>query len=318
MSFLPRQDDPNLIVGLERADDAGVYKLSSELAIVQTVDFITAIVDDPYTFGMIATANSLSDVYAMGAKPVTAMNIIAFPSDTMDISVMTQVLSGALAKLNEAGVTLVGGHSIKNDELKYGLCITGIVHPEKVVTKSAAKVGDKLILTKPLGTGILNTALKAGMLQAETRGRLTEQMVKLNDKAAEAMVSIGANACTDITGFGLIGHACEMAENSGVSIEIFCDKVPFIPETLEFARMGLIPEAMYANREFRTNMVKGSKVDDELLSVLHDPQTSGGLLISVPLEKAEALLASIRQAGDEKTAIVGQVIDKPKSQIILV
>jgi selenide,water dikinase len=143
-------------------------------------------------------------------------------------------------------------------------------------------------------------------------------MVKLNDKAAEAMVSIGANACTDITGFGLIGHACEMAENSGVSIEIFCDKVPFIPETLEFARMGLIPEAMYANREFRTNMVKGSKVDDELLSVLHDPQTSGGLLISVPLEKAEALLASIRQAGDEKTAIVGQVIDKPKSQIILV
>ena len=315
---LPRQNDPNLIVGLERADDAGVYKLSSELAIVQTVDFITAIVDDPYTFGMIATANSLSDVYAMGAKPVTAMNIIAFPSDTMDISVMTQVLSGALAKLNEAGVTLVGGHSIKNDELKYGLCVTGIVHPEKVVTKSAAKVGDKLILTKPLGTGILNTALKAGMLQAETRGRLTEQMVKLNDKAAEAMVSIGANACTDITGFGLIGHACEMAENSGVSIEIFCDKVPFIPETLEFARMGLIPEAMYANREFRTNMVKGSKVDDELLSVLHDPQTSGGLLISVPLEKAEALLASIRQAGDEKTAIVGQVIDKPESQIILV
>jgi len=260
----------------------------------------------------------LSDVYAMGAKPLTAMNIIAFPSDTMDISVMTQVLSGALAKLNEAGVTLVGGHSIKNDELKYGLCVTGIVHPEKVVTKSAAKVGDKLILTKPLGTGILNTALKAGLLKAETNTRLTEQMVKLNDKAAEAMVSIGANACTDITGFGLIGHACEMAENSGVSIEIFCDKVPFIPETLEFARMGLIPEAMYANREFRTNMVKGSKVDDELLSVLHDPQTSGGLLISVPLEKAEALLASIRQAGDEKTAIVGQVIDKPKSQIILV
>ena len=318
MSCLPRQDDPNLIVGLERADDAGVYKLSSELAIVQTVDFITAIVDDPYTFGMIATANSLSDVYAMGAKPVTAMNIIAFPSDTMDISVMTQVLSGALAKLNEAGVTLVGGHSIKNDELKYGLCVTGIVHPEKVVTKSAAKVGDRLILTKPLGTGILNTALKAGMLQAEIKDRFIKQMLRLNDKAAEAMVSIGANACTDITGFGLIGHACEMAENSGVSIEIFCDKVPFIPETLEFARMGLIPEGMYANREFRINMVKGGKVDDELLSVLHDPQTSGGLLISVPLEKAEALLASIRQAGDEKTAIVGQVIDKPKSQIILV
>jgi len=307
-----------LIVGLERADDAGVYKLNSELAIVQTVDFITAIVDDPYTFGMIATANSLSDVYAMGAKPLTAMNVIAFPSDTMDISIMTQVLRGALAKLKEAGVSLIGGHSIKDKELKYGLCITGIVHPEKVVTKSAAKIGDRLILTKPLGTGILNTALKAGMLQDETKARFIEQMVKLNDKAAEAMVAIGVNACTDITGFGLIGHTCEMAESSGVAIEIFCDKVPLISETLEFARMGLIPEGMYANREFRACMVEEGKVDNELLSVLYDPQTSGGLLISVPPEKAEEMLARIRQAGDEEVAIVGQVINKPQSQIILV
>jgi selenide,water dikinase len=318
MCHLPRQDDPNLIIGLERADDAGVYKLNSELAIVQTVDFITAIVDEPYTFGMVAAANSLSDVYAMGAKPVTAMNIIAFPSDTMDISVMTQVLSGALAKLNEAGVTLVGGHSIKDKELKYGLSVTGIVHPEKVVTKSSAKVGDRLILTKPLGTGILNTALKAGMLQAETKDRFIRKMVKLNDKAAEAMVSMGVNACTDITGFGLIGHACEMAENSGVSIEIFCDKVPVIPETLEFARMGLIPEGMYNNQEFRVNMVNSSKVDEVLLSILYDPQTSGGLLISVPSEKVATLLARIRQAGDDEAAIVGQVIDRPKSQIFLV
>ena len=318
MSCLPRQDDPNLIVGLEQADDAGVYKLSSELAIVQTVDFITAIVDDPYTFGMIATANSLSDVYAMGAKPLTAMNIIAFPSDTMDISVMTQVLRGALAKLKEAKVSLIGGHSIKDKELKYGLCITGIVHPEKVITKSAAKVGDKLILTKPLGTGILNTALKAGLLKAETNARLTEQMLRLNDKAAEAMVSMGVNACTDITGFGLIGHTCEMAEGSGVAIEIFCDKIPIIPETLEFARMGLIPEGMHANREFRACMVEEGKVDNDLLSVLYDPQTSGGLLISVPPDKAETLLTRIRQACDEEAAIAGQVINKPKSQIILV
>jgi selenide,water dikinase len=318
MCHLPRQEDPNLIIGFERADDAGVYKLNSELAIVQTVDFITAIVDEPYTFGMIATANSLSDVYAMGAKPVTAMNVVAFPSDTMDISVMTQVLSGALAKLNEAGVTLVGGHSIKDKELKYGLSVTGIVHPEKVVTKSSAKAGDKLILTKPLGTGILNTALKAGMLQAETKDRFIRKMVKLNDKAAEAMVSMGVNACTDITGFGLIGHACEMAENSGVSIEIFCDKVPVIPETLEFARMGLIPEGMYNNQEFRVNMVNSSKVDEVLLSILYDPQTSGGLLISVPSEKVATLLARIRQAGDDEAAIVGQVIDRPKSQIFLV
>jgi len=307
-----------LIVGLEQADDAGVYKLNSELAIVQTVDLITAIVDDPYTFGMIAAANSLSDVYAMGAKPLTAMNIIAFPSETMDISVMTQVLSGALAKLNEAKVSLIGGHSIKDKELKYGLSVTGIVHPDKVVTKSSAKVGDRLILTKPLGTGILNTALKAGMLQDETRAGFTEQMAKLNDKAAEAMVLMGVNACTDITGFGLIGHACEMAEKSGVSIEFFCDKVPFIPETLEFARMGLIPEGMYNNQEFRVNMVKSSKVDEVLLSILYDPQTSGGLLISVPPDKAEEMLARIRQAGDGEAAIVGQVINKPKSQIILI
>ena len=307
-----------MIVGLDRADDAGVYKLSSELAIVQTVDYITAIVDDPYVFGMIAAANSLSDVYAMGGKPVTAMNIIAFPSDTMDISVMTQVLSGSLAKLNEAGVTLVGGHSVRNSELKYGLSVTGVVHPEQVITKSTARVGDRLILTKPLGTGILTTALKAGLLEAETKVRLIEQMARLNNKAAVAMVDIRVSACTDITGFGLLGHTCEMAENSQVAVEIFVDKVPFIPETLEFARMGLVPEGMYANQEFRLDMVKSSKIDEDLLSVLYDPQTSGGLIISVPADKAEALLTSIRRGGDEEAAIVGQVVDKPESHIILV
>jgi selenide,water dikinase len=284
---------------------------------VQTVDFITAIVDDPYSFGMITAANSLSDVYAMGGRPVTAMNIVSFPSETMDISVLTQVLSGALAKLNEAGVTLVGGHSVKNSELKYGLCVTGIVHPQKVVTKSEAKVGDKLILTKPLGTGILTTALKAGLLQAETKARLTKQMVKLNDKAAEVMVSLGAHACTDITGFGLIGHACEMAENSGVAIELYLDKVPFIREVMQFAQMGLIPEGMYANEEFRAHMVEGSQADEDLMAILYDPQTSGGLFIAVSPEKADKMVEQIRQAGDEQAAIVGQVIDSPKSQIIV-
>ena len=306
-----------MIVGLDKPDDAGVYKLSDDIAIVQTVDFITAIVDDPYSFGMITAANSLSDVYAMGGRPVTAMNIVSFPSETMDISVLTQVLSGALAKLNEAGVTLVGGHSVKNSELKYGLCVTGIVHPQKVVTKSEAKVGDKLILTKPLGTGILTTALKAGLLQAETKARLTKQMVKLNDKAAEVMVSLGAHACTDITGFGLIGHACEMAENSGVAIELYLDKVPFIREVMQFAQMGLIPEGMYANEEFRAHMVEGSQADEDLMAILYDPQTSGGLFIAVSPEKADKMVEQIRQAGDEQAAIVGQVIDSPKSQIIV-
>lgn len=306
-----------MIVGLDKPDDAGVYKLSDELAIVQTVDFITAIVDDPYSFGMIAAANSLSDVYAMGGRPVTAMNIVAFPSETMDISVLTQVLSGALAKLNEAGVTLVGGHSVKNTELKYGLCVTGIVHPQKVVTRSEAQVGDKLILTKPLGTGIMTTALKAGLVDEKTKTKLTEQMAKLNDKAAEVMVSLGAHACTDITGFGLIGHACEMAENSGVAIELYLDKVPFIREVMQFAQMGLIPEGMYANEEFRAHMVEGSQADEDLMAILYAPQTSGGLFIAVSPEKADKMVEQIRQAGDEQAAIVGQVIDSPKSQIIV-
>lgn len=315
---LPHQNDPNLIVGLDRADDAGVYKLSSEIAIVQTVDYITAIVDDPYVFGMIAAANSLSDVYAMGGKPVTAMNIIAFPSDTMDISVMTQVLRGSLDKLGEAGVALVGGHSVRNSELKYGLSVTGIVHPKKVITKSNARVGDSLILTKPLGVGILTTALKAGLLKEETKTRLTEQMERLNNKAATAMVDIGVNACTDITGFGLLGHICEMAENSQAAIEISIDKVPFIPETLEFAHMGLVPEGMYANQEFRLDMVNCNNIDEDLLSIMYDPQTSGGLIISVPAEKAEVLLAKIQQGGDKEAAIVGQVVDKLESHIVLV
>ena len=306
-----------MIVGLDKPDDAGVYKLSDELAIVQTVDFITAIVDDPYSFGMITAANSLSDVYAMGGRPVTAMNIVAFPSETMDISVLTQVLSGALAKLNEAGVTLVGGHSVKNNELKYGLCVTGIVHPQKVVTRSEAQVGDKLILTKPLGTGIMTTALKAGLVDEKTKTKLTEQMAKLNDKAAEVMVSLGAHACTDITGFGLIGHACEMAENSGVAIELYSDKVPFIREVMQFAQMGLIPEGMYANEEFRAHMVEGSQADEDLMAILYAPQTSGGLFIAVSPEKADKMVEQIRQAGDEQAAIVGQVIDSPKSQIIV-
>lgn len=307
-----------MIVGLKKADDAGVYKLTDDLAVVQTVDFITAIVDDPYTFGMIAAANSLSDVYAMGGKPVTAMNIVCFPSETMDISVLRQILEGALAKLNEAKVTLVGGHSVKNDELKYGLCVTGVIHPQKVITKSEAKVGDKLILTKPLGTGILTTALKAGLVDEKTKAKLIKQMAALNMKASQVMVSLGAHACTDITGFGLIGHACEMAENSGVAIELYCDKVPFISEVLQFAGMGLIPEGMYANREFRATMTERSgRVDEGLLDIFYDPQTSGGLLISVSPEKADMMLTQLKQAGYPEAAIIGQVVDRPKSQIIL-
>lgn len=305
-------------MGLQRADDAAVYKLRDDLAIVQTIDFITPIVNDPHSFGMIAAANALSDVYAMGAEPVTAMNVVCFPSGTLDIEVLQRILGGALAKMDEAGVTLVGGHSIKDEELKYGLSVTGTVHPQKIITKSEAKPGDKLILTKPLGTGILSTALKAGRLGDKTLQRLTEQMAMLNMKASRVMVSLGAHACTDVTGFGLLGHACEMAQNSGVAVELFCDRIPLISEVVELAGMGLVPKGMYDNREFRAGMTHSvGKVADFMLDILCDPQTSGGLLISVSPSVADKMLDQLRQVGYKEAAIIGQVVDGPESKVIL-
>lgn len=315
---LPFVPDPNLIVGLERADDAGVYRLTDELAIIQTVDFITPIVDDPYDFGMIAAANALSDVYAMGGKPITAMNVVCFPRKTMDISILKQILSGALAKMGEAEVTLVGGHTVQDDELKYGLSVTGIIHPQRVVTKSGARIGDKLILTKPLGTGIISTALKAGLADNKTIAKLTSLLATLNKKASELMISVDAHACSDITGFGLLGHACEMALNSEVAIELHSSMVPFFSEAADFARMGLNPEGMYSIKEFRSNMIESAgKVDDWLLDILFDPQTSGGLLISVSPQVADTLLTQLQEAGYKEAAIIGAVANEPKGKIVL-
>jgi len=315
---LPFVPDPNLIVGLESADDAGVYRLTDELAIIQTGDFITPIVDDPYDFGMIAAANALSDVYAMGGRPIIAMNVVCFPSKTMDISILKQILSGALAKMHEAEVTLVGGHSVQDDELKYGLSVTGIIHPQKVVTKSGAKIGDKLILTKPLGTGIISTALKAGLADSKTIAKLTSLLATLNRQASELMVSVDAHACSDITGFGLLGHACEMALNSEVAIKLYSSMVPFFSEAADFAKMGLNPEGMYSIKEFRSNMIESAgKVDDWLLDILFDPQTSGGLLISVSPQVADTLLSKLREAGYKEAAIIGAVANEPKGKIVL-
>ncbi|GAG21171.1 unnamed protein product, partial [marine sediment metagenome] len=213
MCRLPLVDDPNLLVGLERGDDAGVYKLNDDLAIIQTIDFITPIVDDPYTFGQIAAANALSDVYAMGGKPLTAMNVVCFPIQNQDISVLGEILRGGWDKLREAEVALVGGHSIEDPELKYGLSVTGVVHPTKMVTKEGAKTGDKLILTKPLGTGIVSTAIKGGVAGEEAVARIAVSMTTLNKRASELMQEAGVHACTDITGFGLLGHACGMIED---------------------------------------------------------------------------------------------------------
>ncbi len=306
------------MIGLERADDAGVYKLSEELAIIQTIDFFTPIVDDPHVFGQIAAANALSDVYAMGGKPLTAMNVVCFPSKTMDISILRDILQGGLEKMREAGVILLGGHSIDDEELKYGLSVTGTIHPKRIVTKAGAKPGGKLILTKPLGTGIINTALKGGLAGKETMAKVTKYMVTLNNKASELMQEIGVHACTDITGFGLLGHACEMAQNSEIGMKIYVASIPIFAEAIEFAKMGLVPGGTQRNREFRSHMVEmASEVPDYMLDVLFDPQTSGGLLISVSAAKAELLLARLHEAGVVEATIIGEVVKQPKERIII-
>jgi selenide,water dikinase len=243
--------DENVLVGLDRADDAGVYRISDDLALIQTVDFFTPIVDDPYWFGQIAAANALSDVYAMGGTPKTAMNLVAFPVKEMDLSVLRQIIQGGLDKLSEAGVALIGGHSIEDKELKYGLSVTGTVHPARVLTKKSLRSGDRLVLTKPLGTGIVNTAIKAGMASLELTDKVTRLMAALNRDAAGIMSNFNVSACTDVTGFGLLGHLAEMVCGSAMSVRVFSRQVPLLTEALEFAAMGLIPAGAYKNREFR-------------------------------------------------------------------
>jgi selenide,water dikinase len=303
---------------MESLDDAGVYKLSDDLAIIQTIDFFTPIVDDPYDFGQIAVANALSDVYAMGGKPLTAMNVVCFPTKKLDISILKDILKGGIDKMMEAGVTLVGGHSIDDAELKYGLSVTGIVHPKRMITNAGAKVGDKLILTKPLGTGIISTALKAGKAGKETIARITKYMASLNKKASELMQELEVHACTDITGFGFIGHACQIAQNSQVGIKVSSGSVPIFTEVESFAKAGLCPGGLKRNMEFYGKMVEFSKqVPDFIKDILFDPQTSGGLLISLPSEEADLLVGRLKKAGISEAAIVGEAISKPHGKIVV-
>ena len=305
-------------MGLDQADDAGVYKVTDDLAIIQTVDFFTPIVDDPYWFGQIAAANALSDVYAMGGVPKTAMNLVAFPIKDMDISVLRQIIQGGLDKMKEAGVVLVGGHSVEDKELKYGLSVTGFIHPDRILTKKNLKTGDRLILTKPLGTGIINTAIKGGLASKEITDTVTRLMATLNKDAAEIMSNYPVHACTDITGFGLLGHIAEMIIDTGFSIKLTSKTIPIIPETLEYAGMGLVPAGTYKNREFRECMVDFAPSVDRLVQdVLFDPQTSGGLLISVDRESADELLEKLKEKGMESAAIIGDVATEPKERIVV-
>ncbi len=311
-------NDPNLIVGMERADDAGVYKISDDLALIQTVDFFTPIVDDPYMFGQIAAANSLSDIYAMGGKPLTAMNIVCFPIKTMDISVLREILRGGLDKLKEAGATLAGGHSVEDAELKYGLSVTGVIHPSRVLTNVGGEPGDRLILTKPLGTGIINTAIKAGMAEERLIETVTRCMARLNKTAAEVVQEIGARACTDVTGFGLIGHAFEMIQGTGRGIIIDASSIPLFAEAVDFANMGLVPGGAYRNRDFRIHRVDFDPgVPLHIADILFDPQTSGGLLAAVPSENAERMVDRLKEKRIEEAAVIGEIVNDPEERIVV-
>lgn len=311
--------DENVLVGLDRADDAGVYKVSHDLALIQTVDFFTPIVDDPYQFGQIAAANALSDVYAMGGTPKTAMNLVAFPVKEMDLSVLRRIILGGIDKLVEAQVVLVGGHSIEDKELKFGLSVTGFVHPARILTKTNLQSGDRLVLTKPLGTGIVNTAVKAGMASEQLTAQVARLMAALNREAAQIMLRFNVTACTDVTGFGLIGHLAEMISGTGKSVRIFSRQVPVIDEALEFASMGLIPAGAYKNREFRASMMDvAQNVERSRQDLLADPQTSGGLLIGVSADQAADLVTALKDGGIDAAAQIGEVLESPEEKIMVV
>jgi len=312
---LPQSSDPNLLSAAIPFADAGIYRISEDTALVQSVDFFTPIVDDPRLYGQIAAANALSDLFAMGARPITALNLIAFPVCSLGTDVLTAVLQGGAEKVIEAGAVVVGGHSVEDDEPKYGLAVTGLVDPRRMVTTIGARPGDRLVLTKPLGTGILTTALKGEVLSEADLAEAIAGMAALNMESSRIMMEIGVSACTDITGFGLLGHALEMAEASRVCLALEADALPVYPQAVEMAAMGLVPEGSYRNRAHYLPRVLGAdRLPAESLDLLADPQTSGGLLISVAAEKAPQLLARLRSAGCRSWS-VGRVEDSPAGRL---
>jgi len=305
---LPFQPHADLLVGLEAADDAGVFRLTPEIALIQTLDFFTPIVNDPYQFGQIAAANALSDVYAMGGKPLTAMNIACFPLQTTPAEVLKDILRGGLDKVHEAGALLVGGHSVEDPELKYGLAVTGIVHPDRILTNGGARLGDLLVLTKPLGTGIIATALKGRLASRDAAEAAIRVMGELNRAAAEALEGLEVHALTDITGFGLLGHGLEMAKASQAELTIYASRVPVLSWAREYANMGLVPAGSHANRRFcEKHLQVDPKVDPIAVDLLSDAQTSGGLFIAIAPQQGEQLLARLRDKGVTDAAIIGEV-----------
>jgi selenide,water dikinase len=310
LARLPKQFDPNVLVGFDTADDAGVYLLSPELALVQTVDFFTPIVDDPYTFGQIAAANSLSDVYAMGGRPISALSIVGFPNTGRDVEILEQILQGGLAKMQEAGCTVIGGHSIGDEEIKFGYAVTGLINPHRVLKNVGARPGDRLILTKRLGTGVIGTALKKDVAAQASVDAAVLSMCTLNRAAMELALPFEVHAATDVTGFGLLGHAREMAVGSQVSFVIDSTQIEFLPEARELARQGFLPGGLKRNVDFIGGCVEFAPgIPEDVRNLLFDPQTSGGLLLSLPANDATALLGTLRANGVDGQQ-VGEVLEK--------
>ena len=311
---LPVENDPNLLVGFNKADDAGVFRINDRQAVVQTVDFFPPIVDDPYAFGQIAAANALSDIYAMGGTPLTALNIVGFPAQ-MKPQVLTDILRGGSDKVHEAGAVVVGGHSIKDKELKYGVAVTGIIDTDKIISNDGARPGDRLFLTKPLGTGIITTAIKQKRASDEDTRNVTGRMAQLNKAAAELMVRHHAHAATDITGFGILGHAYEMADASGISIELEFNRLPILPNAIEFARAGALTGGGNANRDYLADKVRiDNRLKKEETDILFDAQTSGGLLIAIDNNIVEKFTADAEKSGIELN-MIGRVFEKTNRSI---
>jgi selenide, water dikinase len=306
LTRLPKQTDANLLVGFETSDDAGIYQIGPNLALVQTVDFFTPLVDDPFTFGQIAATNALSDVYAMGGRPVTALSIVCFPQDG-DLDVLEAIMRGGMAKVAEAGCVVAGGHSVRDPEIKFGYAVTGLIDPDRVLTNAGAQQGDDLLFTKSIGTGVITTALKQGKAEAAWVEEAIRSMTTLNRCAAE-VVAVGddVHAMTDVTGFGMLGHARELALGSGMRIEIIVDQVPRIEGALAAIALGAVPAGLLANREFAecvTGDAPGAHIADDVRALLYDPQTAGGLLIAVAASSSSALRESLRDAGVPATKI---------------
>lgn len=314
---LPTQTDPDLLVGTETFDDAGIYRINDELALVQTVDFFPPLVDDPYEFGRIAATNALSDVYAMGGEPMTAMNIVGWPDWELDFEWLSEILRGGADVVRAAGAVTVGGHSVRDTEIKYGLSVTGRVHPQRIWTNAGARPGDVLVLTKPIGSGVITTAVKNSKLPVEDLAEAIAVMTISNRAARDAAVAIGVNACTDITGFGLLGHAFEMAEGANVTLTLSSGRVPLLKHALELARAGVLTRAHKSTREhLGTRLQVDGAVEPERLGVLLDAQTSGGLLFSVAPDKVASLVAELSKGATPCAAVIGSV-SPPKSGIRL-